>query len=218
MGTTSGVSGGAYVAPVTGQDTTASNAANSREPSLLPEPAGIGSGAIGIAMLMTRIDQQDRNDESQTEDAANVAAERDDAQRVQDMEKKASDDVAGAWASGIAGIAAGVLTIGSGVASDHLGAGGVANGINWRTVLAGASTGVNAAGGIVSGGYKAAADGDDASAAAAQASADADVRQYEHANTQVQNDTQEQAQVQQTLAAVLQSEAATRSAATGYRG
>ncbi len=187
--------------------------------SLLPEPVSLGgNAAIEIAMLMCKENNQERSDDLKMEDAANAAADRDNAARVQAMEKKASDDATGAWVTGVAGMAAGLLTIGSGVVSDGMNKVGASLGsTNWRAVLAGSSAGVQGVATGLAGCFKHDSDEDDAAAAQAQAAADADGRAYTHADSEAQAAAQSIQQVQQYLAAVLQTQAATASAATGYR-
>ena len=198
----------------------ASSSAGEGSSSLLPEPsAGIGGDAVtAIAMLMVKMNEQQRADATKTEDAADRAAELDNAARVQQLEQKANDDLTGALVGGVAGLVAGGLTVASGVLPENLMPNGVANGTNWRPVAAGSSTAASALGTGTAGVYKFAADNDDAGAAKAQASADADVRQYNHANGEAESAAQSIAQVQQYLQAILQTQAATSSAATGYRG
>jgi hypothetical protein len=189
--------------------------------SLLPEPtAGIGSNAaIEIAMLLCKVNGQERDEANKLEDAENVAAERDNAERVRQMEQKACDDQTGALVSGFSGIVAGGLTMASGFAPDGLNPKtGVAEGTNWRSVLSGGSMAVQSGGTAAGAGFKYASDIDDAGAAKGQAAADADVRAYNHAESQRQAAAQAIQQVEQYLQGILQTQAATTSAATGYRG
>jgi hypothetical protein len=178
--------------------------------SLLAEPMPIGGNiVIDLAMLMCKSNEQDRNDSVQLEDTANRAAAQDDAQRVQQLQDKASQDSAEAWAEGLSEIAGGAAAI--------AGAGFSATSTQ-RAALGGVSTASPGIGKLFGAGYKAAADHDDADAAKFQAQADADVRRYDRASGNEQAAAQSIQQVQQYLQAILQTQQATNSAATGYRG
>jgi hypothetical protein len=176
--------------------------------SLLPEPAPIGSNSVvALAILMTKIDQQDKDQSTKVEDVANVAAAQEDAQRVQSMRDKATQDADGAWASGLGQVAGGALEIAGAGFTDTKSV------IDAHDVLTGIGKAAPGAGTIVAGGFKAGADNDDANAAQAEAAAQAEIRRYTSAQTDAQAAADSISKVEQYLQSTLQTEAAARLAA-----
>ena len=176
-------------------------------PSLLPEPAPIGSNSVvALAILMTKIDAQDKDQSTKVEDAANVAAAQESAQRVQSMRDKATQDADGALASGIGQMAGGALEIAGAGFTDT-------KGLDAHDLLTGMGKAAPGAGSIVAGGFKAAGDNDDASAAQAEAASQAEIRRYTSAQTDAQAAADSISKVEQYLQGTLQTEAAARLAA-----
>ena len=103
----------------------ASSSAGEGPSSLLPEPsAGIGGDAVtAIAMLMVKMNEQQRAEATKTEDAADRAAELDNAARVQQMEQKANDDLTGALVGGVAEVLQDRQNESGGLAGSGLGGG-----------------------------------------------------------------------------------------------
>jgi hypothetical protein len=181
--------------------------------SLLPEPTCVsGNVIIGLAMLMTKVDQEDKNLATKLEDLEDVQAAKDNDARVSEMMHKADDERDAALVSGLCQIAGGALSIGGACASDTPAK------LDWHDVLVGSATAAPGVGQWISAGYKAGADRDDAQAARFQGLVDGDVRAYGRAENESQSAAQAIQQVQQYLQAILQAEAATNGAATGYRG
>ena len=176
--------------------------------SLLPEPACFGGNTvIELAMLITQVNAQDRDNETKREDAADVAAAADSNARVDAMRRKADDDFSAGLASGLGQIGAGGLAIAGAFVGDN----------TTGHVLTASKDIASGAGTIVSAGYKASADRDDADAAKYSALADADVRVYNRADDGAKSAAQAIQQVEQYLASILSAQATTASAATGYR-
>jgi hypothetical protein len=214
MGTISGVNGtGAATGAAPVDASTSTNGSGAFDPpSLLPEPVYFGGNiVIELAMLMTRADAQERDNATRLEDLADVAAAKDNADRVTEMMHKADDDAASGWATGLGEIAGGAASIGGACFDNKAG-------LDMHDVLAGLSEAAPGIGKLVAAGYKAGADRDDAGAAKFQALADADLRLYGRAQNDAQSATQAMQQVQQYLQGILSTNAATNSAATGYRG
>jgi len=188
--------------------TSTSGGASIESSSLLPEPAPMGTNSVvALAILMTQLDAQDKDGSTKVADAANTAAAQEDAQRVQSMRDKASQDAAGAWASGLGEIAGGALEIAGAGFSDTKGV------IDAHDVLSGMAKVAPGAGSIVAGGFKAAADVDDASAAQAEAASQAEIRRYTSAQADAQAASDSMTKVEQSLQGTLQTEAAARLAA-----
>lgn len=176
--------------------------------SLLPDPAHMASNSVvALAILMTRADQQEKSDQTKVENASNVAAAQEDASRVQALRDKASQDDSAGWASGLSDIAAGALAISGAAFTDT-------KGLDTHDILTGISKAAPGAGSIVAAGYKAGADQDDATAAQAEAASQAEIRRYAAAQTAQQAAADSISKVAQYLDTTLQTEAATRLAAT----
>lgn len=211
MTTICAVNRSAPTASVSGADGASTSTLDASPASLLPEPMSFsGNTVIELAMLLCKANEKDQADNLKLEDVADAAAAKDNEQRVAQMQDKAQQDATAALWTGLGEIAGGAASIGGACTSGATQ--GVLNG------LGGQSGGAAGIGLAVSSGYKAAADHDDADAAKFQAQADADVRQYNRASNEEQAATQSIQQVQQYLQGILQTEAATNSAATGYRG
>ena len=185
-----------------------STSTSAEPPSLLPDPISMGSNSVtALAILMTQIDQQDKTESTNVADAANVAAAQDDASRVQAMRDKASQDMDGAWATGLGQIAGGALEIAGAGFHDTPGT------IDAHDVLSGLSKVAPGTGAIVAGGFKAAGDLDDATAAQLEAASQAEIRRYTGAQTDAQSAADSITKVEQDLQTTLQTEAAARLAA-----
>lgn len=186
-------------------------------PSLLPEPAlgGLEVGSVAaLAALLTEVDQQDRTSARELQTTTDQAAMHEEEQRVQAMRQKADDDQGQAFATGLAGIAGGALTIGSAFLSAPAQG---SSAPNWGTALQGAGKAAPDVGTLVASGYKAAADRDDADAAHFEVEADADLRRYADAGDEVQSANDSLQKVRSFLDQMQQTENATRLAAAGYR-
>lgn len=176
--------------------------------SLLPEPpvSLTGGSVTDLAMLMVKLDQQDESSSRQIEDASDMAAAQDDAQRVAAMRAKANEDQGAGWASGLGDIAAGACTVAGAAFSDTAG-------IDAHDVLSATAKAAPGAGAIVAGGFKAGADNDDANAAQFEAASQADVRRYQQAQSEAQSAADSINKVEQYLQATLQTEQQARSSA-----
>ncbi len=197
---------------------------NARLPSagdvpLLPAPSDTNLGGASIeqlAMLLTRADEQDRNQARALQQTADAAATAEDSQQVQAMRQKADSDRDAAIWSGAGDIVAGAFTAAS-ACVDAPAQGAASGTIDWHAALeagAKASPGVAA---IVSGGCKASGEQDDASAAQSGASAQADLRRYDEARDDAQAASDSIQKVEQFLDQILETQNATRLAAASLR-
>ena len=179
---------------------------------LLPEPAACGlcdGSMTELSMLLTQADEQDRAASRQIETTADQAATREENDRVAQLRAKAGDDESQALASGIAGIAGGVLTASGALFDKDTGG---------RLACEGAGQGLPGAGQIIAGQYKAASDRADADAARFDAQAQADIRRGNQAHDDAQAANQSIQKVEQFLDQVQQTENATRLTAGTFRG
>lgn len=185
--------------------------------SLLPEPtcSGLSCGSVAsLAALITAVDEQDRSGARELQQTTDHLAMQEQEQRVQAMRQKADDDMSQAWASGLAGMASGALTIGSAFVNAP------AQGSSspcWGTALQGAAKAAPDIGALFAAGYKVAADRDDANAAHFEVEADADLRTYAEAGDDAQSANDSIQKVRDFLDQLQQTESATRLAAAGYR-
>jgi len=190
--------------------------------SLLPQPVMIlgGNAMTQLASLMTQCDEQSQINSTTMENAANKAAEQEDAARVASMRDKASQDFTGALVSGLSDVVAGGLAIGGAVVTGGPGTSGTPAadaGRGWSGILNGGSKmfGSSGLGSILSAGYKAGADNDDANAAQHESASDADVRAYNAAASQVQAAADALSKIEDTISGILQTQAQTGAKVAG---
>jgi len=187
--------------------------------ALLPEPPCCEmtpDSVTALASLLTQVDEQDRDSAREIEQNADQAATLEEGQRIEQMRQKADDDQSQAWASGLCGIVGGALTVGSAFISSSPANGSHAD-PNWAAAVQGTGKAAPDIGTIVAGGYKAAADRDDACAAHFDYQAQSDLRRYGEARDDFQSANESVQKVRQFLDQLLQIENATRLAAAGYR-
>jgi hypothetical protein len=199
---------------------------------LLPEPSacGLGDGAITqLAMILTKADEQDRSLARHVQQTADQAAMQEAHERVQQIRTKADDEWGAALSSGIGDIVGGACTLlgagigsGSGAQAPAAADGGCTTAavdarFDWSAAFSGFSKVASASGTIVSGGYKAAADRDDAEATRHDAQSQADVRRYDEAHADVQAAEESIQKVRQFLDQVVQAQNEARSVATTFR-
>jgi hypothetical protein len=186
-------------------------------PALLPDPApfDLSDGSMAaLAMLLTKADAQDRGEARRIEGAADQAAARDDAAQVAQMRDKIGADWGQALATGIAEGVGGACSIGSAFVAPPTP--GDAS-FNAHTALEGAGQASSAIGTIVSGSYKADAQGDDAAAAEAESRSQADIRRYGQAHEDAQAADASIQKVAQFLEQVQQTQNATQLTAATFR-
>jgi hypothetical protein len=222
------------IAPIDAADT-GTPAAAPEMTTLLPVPTGGGLGddaMTAIAMLLVQADNKDRATSRKIEDEADGAALADANLRVQQLNDKADQDEGQALMSGAFQLAGGLATVASGVLSDGTKLVdeapdgtklaqpySVTVGANLRAVAQGAGQALPGLGTILAGGYKAAADHDDADAAHYEALSQAEVHRYDAAHDDVQAANESIQKVEQFLQSVVQSQNETRNiAASMLRG
>jgi hypothetical protein len=200
--------------------TTLDAAGSGAEGPLLPDPTPMalgGDSITAIATLVAEADQQDASAANKLQDEADQAACQQESQRVSQMMDKADQDEAAGLASGIGDIAGGVAMGVGGFLSDGTGEGAKAAdgaaGTNWRMVAEGAGKALPGVGAIVSGGYKAEGDRDDARAASFEAGAQVALRAYDESHSREQAAQASVQKVADFLSTLQQTEAASRSAA-----
>jgi hypothetical protein len=176
-----------------------------------------GDSVAALAMVLTEAEEQDRSSARAIEQEADKASMQQEDERVQAMRQKADDDASAALASGLSGIAGGAATVGSSFTSGAS-PGSPSSGPDWHLALDGAGKAAPSIGTLVSGGYKAAADRDDAAAAQFEAGAQAELRRYGEAHDAVQSATDSLQKVRDFLGQMQESENAARLAAAGLRG
>ena len=173
-----------------------------------------------LAALMTQCDEQSQMNNTTMENAANKAAEQEDSSRVAAMRDKANQDFTGALVSGLSDVVAGGLAIGGAVVTGGPGTSGTPAadaGRGWSGTLNGGSKmfGSSGVGSILSAGYKAGADNDDANAAQHESASDADVRAYNAAASQVQAAADALSKIEDTISGILQTQAQTGAKVAG---
>jgi hypothetical protein len=188
--------------------------------SLLPEPfsAGLGGDSMAaLAMLITQADQQDSASARKLQDISDSAAVTQGEQRVAQMMDKANQDQMQGLASGIGDILGGVATGIGGCVSDGTGEGAKAadgaTGVNDRAIADGIGKAMPGLGSIVSSGFKAAGDRDDARAAQFEAGAQIALHQYDEAHGAEQAADASVQKVAQFLQNLQQTQGETASAA-----
>ncbi len=184
----------------------------------MPDPVapGLSDGSIAeLAMLLTRADEQDRAASRQVESAADQAAARDDAARVQKMEDKVGADLGQALAGGIAQIAGGACGVISGAFAPPEAS---STDFNWNAAFRGASEAGPGVGTLAGAPFKVASEGDDASAAEAEAKAQADIRHYGQAHEDTQAAEASIQKIAQGLQQIQQIQNATDLTAATIRG
>jgi hypothetical protein len=187
---------------------------------LLPEPAALalgGDSMDALAMLLTRADQQDSASARQLQDEADNAAATQFSQRVAQMNDKANQDELQGLATGIGDILGGVATVVGGCVSDGTGQGAKgadgATAVNGRAIADGIGKTMPGLGSIVSSGFKAAGDRDDARAAQFEAGAQIALHRYDEAHSAEQAADASVQKVAQFLQTLQQSQNESRSAA-----
>jgi hypothetical protein len=175
---------------------------------VLPEPVSFGGNTVtALAILMTQADQQDQKSSSIEQNQADAAMAQDDANRVQAMREKATQDLCQGIASGLAEIAGGALSLAGALQAPS-------DAANGSTLGAGGKMAAGFAP-LVSAPFKAKADDDDATAAQYQAAADTDKRRYDAAQSEAQSAQDSMQKVEQYLQAILQTQEGTSLKAAG---
>jgi hypothetical protein len=183
--------------------------------ALLPDPSlsGFGGDSIAsLAMLLSRVDEDDRTQARAVARKEDSAALRDADAEVDAMRQKADSDGEAATWTGVGDIAAGAGTAVSGFVPASSG-----GSVDWQKAVQGMSKSSEGFGQIESGIDKTEAEYQDAEAAKQSAAAQADVRAYDVARTDVEDANASIQKVEQFLEQALQAENASRLTAASYR-
>jgi hypothetical protein len=167
-----------------------------------------------LAVLLTRADEQDRADQRNVEEVADQAATQEANERVAQLQQKADDTLSEGWASGIGDIAGGAATAAAGFYSGDGASARDPNDVKIASSLTGAGHMAPGIGTIVSGGFKAQENRDDADAAKLDAQSQADIRRYNEAHENVQAANDAIKKVEQSLDQILQTQNAAHLAAS----
>jgi hypothetical protein len=183
-----------------------------------------------LAVLLTRVDEQERTSERQTEDAAEQAAMRDANAHVDQLLAKADADRDEALASGIGNIAGGACSVGAAffpatnssgstesASSASSASSATRRGVDWNAALEGLAKALPGVGDVVASEYKGEADRDDAEAVRFDAQAQADIRRYDQAQSDEQATNAAMQKVEQFVDQAQQAENAARLAAATFR-
>jgi len=178
-----------------------------------------------LAILLTRVDEQDRTSARQIEDAADQAAMRDANDRVEHLLAKADADRDSALATGIGDMAGGACMVGSAFvpATGSSGSGSLESSvsnrtIDWNAALNGGGKALPGVGEVIGGECRADAERDDGDAARLEAQAQADIRRYDRAQRDEQAADEAMQKVEQFVDQTQTSENAARLVAATFRG